>query len=213
MKPWRKPSPALFDPVNLMFGDKINSFIIDPDWFDAPTHLIRLYQLLKLHKHWRDTHTVTYVGTVDGRFPEPNVFEWTFPTATYTPLSEWYDPKKKVYTVHRYADAIPSLAAEQLIMAFFDIMDGFIYDVPSLFNFIILELLGYDDTDYKPILDLGAKHMVCSVGARAADMRWYDALLKNTQCRRPGGPLHVERTSPALFPDHDTYLHLGTLVR
>ena len=205
--------PLVFNPAELRFGDKINSAAYDVDWFDMPTHIIRLYQRLKFYKKWKDSHTVTFVGDINGKFDVDMVFEWTFPTARYTPFDEWFNPEEKAYSVHRYADAIPSVPAEDLILNFFDEMDGKIYDVPSLFNFIILDVLNYDETDYKPILDLGKKNMVCSVGARAADVLWYNELLINTTCRRPGGKIHVERSCPALFPEHDTYLHLGQLLR
>jgi len=201
-----------FDPAELRFGDKINSAPFGVDWYDAPTRIIQLYQLFHLYKAWRDTHTVTFVGDAHGKFDTDMVFEWTFPTAKYTPLHEWLNPDEKEYSVHRYADAIPTIIAEGLILGFFDKMDGTVYDVPSLFNFIALDILGYDETDYKPIFDLGKNNLVCSVGARAADLLWYEKLLKQSICRRPGGNVHVERTVPALFPGHPTYLHLGALV-
>jgi len=193
---------------NLLFGDKINSALFDVDWFVIPTHGIRWRQFIHGYKAWKDSHTVTFVGDGHGKFEEDYIFEWTFPTARFTPFNEWYQPEEKAYNVNRYADAIPTIEAEELILSFFDEMDGTIYDVPSLLNFIILDILGYDETDYKPILDLGKKNLVCSVGARAADMLWYNEFLKETQCRRPGGEIHVERTYPALFPDHETYLHI-----
>ena len=207
----RKES-LIFDPTELRFGDKINSSPYEVDWYDAPTHLIQLYQLFHLYKAWEDTHTVTFVGTAHGKFNTDMIFEWTFPTARYTPFDEWFKPDEKAYSVHRYADAIPTIPAEDLILSFFDEMDGTIYDVPSLFNFIALDLLGYDETDYKPIFDLGRNNLVCSVGARAADLLWYEKLLKPIIYRRPGGKLHVEKTPPALFPGHATYLHLGKLL-
>ena len=203
---------TVIDPDGLMFGDKINSAQYDVDWYDVPTQIIRLYQLLHLYKAWKETHTVTFIGDAHGKFDNDHVFEWTFPTATYTPFDEWFKPEEKAYSVHRYADAIPTITAEDLILSFFDKMDGTIYDVPSLFNFIALDILGYDEADYKPIFDLGEKNMVCSVGARASDMLWYEKLMNPNVCRRPGGKLHVEKTPPALFPGHDTYLHLGKLI-
>jgi len=203
---------TMINPDELRFGDKINSAAIHVDLYDVPTHIIRLYQLLHFYKAWKDTHTVTFLGTAHGKFDVDHIFEWTFPTATYTPFDEWFNPDKTSYSVHRYADAIPTISAEDLILNFFDEMDGRIYDVPSLFNFIILDILDYDEADYKPILDLGKKNMVCSVGARAADMLWYEKLLIPSLHRRPGGKIHVERTAPALFPEHETYLHLGKLI-
>ena len=203
-----KKEKLMINPLELRFGDKINSTTLDVDWYDAPTYIIRLYQLLHGYKDWKTSHVVTFVGDAHGKFETDHVFEWTFPTAKYTPWSEWYNTEEKIFSAHRYADAIISLEAEDLFLDFFDEMDGRIYDVPSLFNFIAMDFLHYDETDWKPILDLGSKNMVCSVGARAADMKWYQKYLINTQARRPGGDLHVERTPPALFPTHKTYLHI-----
>ena len=204
-------TPLLFSPDELRFGDNINSTSKETDWYDVPTHVIRMYQFLHFYKHWKTTHVVKFVGTAHGRFETPQIFEWTFPTARFMPFDEWYEPDKKTYSVHRYADAIPSSQAEEQMLAFFNEMDGTIYDVPSLFNFLILDFLGYDEADWKPIFDLGSKNMVCSVGVRAAEMKWYNESLIDTPCRRPGGRLHVEKTPPALFPGHDTYLHLGAM--
>jgi len=200
-------------PDQLMFGDTINSSPNHVKFWDIPTHVIRLYQKLHLYAHWKDTHTVTYVGTAHGRFKSPHIFECTFPLARYLPFDEWYSPDDHTYNINRYADAIPNYEAETIFLNIFDGVEGTVYDVGSLLDFLIQDVLGYPLTDWGNWLDFGEDNMVCSVVARTPQVKWYNDKLKDSgNCRRPGGDIHVERTAPALFPDHDTYLHLIKLI-
>jgi len=204
-----KKEKLMINPLELRFGDTINSASNKVAFWDIPTHAIRLYQFIRLYKNWKDTHTVTFVGDAHGRFNEPTIFECTFPRAKYTPLSEWYKPEEKEYTINRYADAIPNYEGESIMLNVFNAVDGTFYDVGNLIDIVILDILGYPTNDWKAIIDFGKEKMVCSVVARAAQMKWYNTQLKDIAlCRRPGGELHVERTPPALFPEHDTYLHI-----
>ena len=204
----RKES-LIIDPDELRFGDTLNSYPNHVDAIDVPTHVIRLYQALHGYSHWRDTHTVTFVGDAHGRFESDHIFECTTPVARYLPFDEWYSPDTHTYNLNRYADAIPTYEAELLMLHVFNEVEGTFYDVGSLIDFIIQDILGYPLTEWGSWLDFGSKNMVCSVVARAAQMKWYNELLINTACRRPGGDIHIERTCPALFPDHKTYLHIG----
>jgi len=200
-------------PDELMFGDTINSSPDHVDAIDIPTHIIRLYQALHGYSSWRDTHTVTFVGDAHGRFESDHIFECTWPRARYMPFSEWYSPNDHTYNVNRYADAIPTIQGEELFLNVFNVTEGELYDVGDLIDFIIQDILGYPLSEWGSWLNWGDDKMVCSVVARASQMNWHNEELKYvTRCRRPGGDIHVERTPPALFPDHDTYLHLGKLI-
>jgi len=204
---------TVVSPDELMFGDTINSSPGHVKFWDIPTHAIRLYQRIHLYHHWKDTHTVTYVGDAHGRFDTPHLFEATFPLAKYTPFDEWYSPDDHTYNINRYADAIPNYEAETLFLEIFNEVEGSVYDVGELFDFLIQDILGYSLTYWGKWADFGERETVCSVVARTAQMKWYnDKLKENGHCRRPGGDIHVERTAPALFPDHDTYLHLIKLI-
>lgn len=202
----------VIDPAELRFGDTINSFSNHVDLIDIPTHLIRLYQVLHGYSNWRDSHTVTFVGDAHGRFQTDHAFECTLPFGRYISFDEWYKPDTHTYNVNRYADAIVTYAAESIMLDVFNAVEGTFYDVGSLIDFIIQDILGYPLSEWGNFLDFGEDNMVCSVVARAAQMKWYNKLLINTACRRPGGDIHVERTPPALFPDHDTYLHLTRMT-
>jgi len=200
---------VLINPENLLFGDTINSYPNRVDAIDIPTHLIRIYQAVHGYKHWRDTHTVTFVGDAHGKFNCDHIFEATLPRARYVPFEEWYSPITHTYNINRYADAILTSSGESLMLDVFNEVDGEIYDIGSLIDFLIQDILNFDLSEWGNWLDFGDDNMVCSVVARAAQMNWYNKELAICRpCRRPGGDIHIERTPPALFPDHDTYLHV-----
>ena len=208
----RRKSNQIF-PDDLCFGDTINSSPINAPFSDVPTQVIRGYQLLHLYRSWRETHSVKFVGDAHGAFLEPYIFEFTWPSARFVPFKDWYSPWKYDYTVHRYADAIWSDQAEDIMLELFKSVDGVLYDAGSLVDFIIQDLLGYPTSEWHQFLDFGKQNMVCSVVCRAAEVKAYEETLASGPARRPGGSkIHIERTPPALLHDHCTYLDLGSLA-
>lgn len=207
-----KTKPKKISVDRLSYGTIINSSPLHPSWYDIHVHGIRLYQLLRYHKNYKDTHTVTYVGDGGNRFTEPHIFEITVPCPTYTPLSEYFESGYR-YTAYEYADApIGAMGGViEILMKTFDEMNGF-YDGGQLIDIFKQLIEGIPEDEWKPWLDFSRKWSVCSVGAIIGQRKVWELLLQMFEkCRKPGGKVHSQRFCPAGFPNAPEYNLIGEL--
>ena len=134
---------------------------------------------------------------VTGRF-----FEVTSPVGQFGQITPENINPNKLYIVCRYNQHIISTPQErEIFYKIFNELDGKKYDYGQLLSILLNEILDWSPIDYLPIFDFSRKRKVCSVMARACWISWWKkyAIPKGLGFSRPGGPLHVERTAPALF--------------
>ena len=202
--------------ADLRYGDVINRTPGNIAWYDlydrVPAWAIVSHQKDVYGKPfcWA-SHSWWYLG------PGPEggglVFEATQPRAKNTVFYLRELDKSKWYIVTRYKDwKIESAEEREIIWNGIKELDGEPYDYGQLLSIAINRLLRWPVDSYIP-LGWGKKKMVCSVLCRALWMLWYESYARpnSLPVRRPGGPLHVERTSPALFENETTYKIVGVL--
>lgn len=123
------------------------------------------------------------------------------------------DPKRW-YPVCRYRwSGLIDATGREYLWACMKELEGTPYDFGQLMAILCNKILGWPQDEYLPIFDFCNKWKVCSVLARGLLMSWYE-LVKHQfdYIKRPGGPLHVERTPPGLFENHsETFQLIGVL--
>lgn len=204
------------DLADLRYADIITITPGDVAWWN----LVDVVPIWAIIQHQRSeygspfcwtSHSWFYLGV--GPNGSGRIFETTPPRARVAAFYPRELDKSKYYVVTRYEDwRIDTAEEREIIWNGIKELDGQIYDYAQLLSIAINRLLRWPVDKYIP-LGLGKKRMVCSVLCRALLMLWYEAYARpnDLPVRRPGGPLHVERTSPALFENEETFRIIGVL--
>ena len=146
---------------------------------------------------------------------EGRIFEVTPPRPIHRIIRRLEDLNpSKYYPVCRYRDHRITTAVEREI--FWRAMQQLHhtrYGYERLVSILINQIIGWPETKYLPVFDLGRRHKVCSTLARGLWVNWHEKYAKprGLDVRRPGGPLHVERTDPALMENEETFELVGVL--
>lgn len=204
----------------LQYGDVVNLTPGDVGWWpwDLPARATwasiveynRREYPARIHDYVYGVHTVIY--TDHGRY-----FEVAAPEARWGDFCNSTVDRTRWFIVCRYADQEGNWLSEtekRIFRAVFRELEGVGYDYGQLIDILINQMMGWSPADYLSIFDLGRSRKVCSVAARIAWLRWWKEYGREhlSHSRRPGGNLNAERTSPALFENHETFNVVGRLV-
>ena len=154
------------------------------------------------------THTWFHLWM--GRF-----FEVTPPRAIHKKIYDLADLNPtKHFPVCRYRDwRIETAEEREIFWRAMQALHHTPYGYTNLVSILINQIIGWPKAHYLPLLDISRRAKVCSTLARGLWMAWYERYAKprGLDVRRPGGPLHVERTDPALFENQQTFELIGVL--